>query len=60
MNLWIQKNFATPWASDLRKRLRADVDEIFFCETFIHSLGFGPVETGSVLWVGSLLFTLRW
>jgi hypothetical protein len=46
VTLWKQKNFDSPYAPDLRKLFSRRVEEIFFCQTFIHSLHAGAVDFG--------------
>ena len=46
VTLWKQKKFHLKYASDLRKLRFERVEEIFFCQTFIHSLQAGAVDCG--------------
>jgi hypothetical protein len=46
VTLWKQKKFHHKYASDLRKLRFERVEEIFFCQTFIHSLQARAVDCG--------------
>ena len=46
VSLWKQKKFHPKYASDLRKLSSVRVEEIFFCQTFIHSLQAKAVDCG--------------